>query len=818
MEITRRGLIRVCLIGLLTWIGVTTALGQAPQITKQPEGGFVLPGATVALRANVTGDAPIQFQWYRDGIKIPHGTAPILLVTNAGVWFYSLPNRYYLDVSNLYGSNRTTEVVLQDSVVWEKKFGGNGHRYSVVTVDGNLSWARASGIAEDFGGYLACVGGSGENEFIFKIINNLRYWPAGSGPWLGGFQQSGSIEPLGGWRWVSGEPFYFQSWESGEPNNGAGLQDRLSFYSVKGRPDLTWDDNVNGGNVNSAVIEWPERLMLFRYKSDFYEKLGSDIDVSVLAIGPRKINYQWYRLDQLVQGGTNKNFKIKNISTEDDLVFFCRISDGLDVIDTEKIRFRFLPEVSVGQDRIQFEIEGASKSVVLNSTGRSPFYYQWFRNQSPIRLETNQNLELSGLKVGDAANYWVEVSNQDGSTNSPATFVKVLPPAFTLAFQDDFEKIGPRLEVPNRPIKRAQGLRPFSYLGDFSNQRATVALTNLPAHTHIHLQADVLMLRSVDGSSGTGQGDVFRVESAGGELLYETTFSNFAWSRAQTYPGRVGDPLLNARAGAVEQNTLGVVNPIGTGGQRPQDALYRLTFDFAHTGPELKLTFSGRGWSPVADEAWGLDNLVIATASLVEGNPPVLTRVPEPQVVRVGDAAAFQVSAASAGAVQYQWSLDGVPIPDATNSWYAIPAVYPGWYLPEVPGDYSVRVSNAYGSVSPPPVPLIVVTQFPESITGVEGKDLELVGKTTRPVQYQWMRDGRVLVGETNSTLRLSNPTAADAGRYGLIFSLGGSAVTGGASTLQVRFGWISTNRVSRVNRCGTIGALRSRSTTSEAM
>jgi hypothetical protein len=65
------------------------------------------------------------------------------------------------------------------------------------------------------GGYLVTVTTLAENNFLFNL------WPNG---WIGLTDEV--VE--GQWRWVTGEPFSWSNWNSGEPNN-AGNEDYIQF-------------------------------------------------------------------------------------------------------------------------------------------------------------------------------------------------------------------------------------------------------------------------------------------------------------------------------------------------------------------------------------------------------------------------------------------------------------------------------------------------------------------------------------------------------------------------------------------------------------
>jgi hypothetical protein len=86
------------------------------------------------------------------------------------------------------------------------------------------------------GGHLVTVTTAAENSFIFNL------WPSG---WIGLTDEV--IE--GQWRWVTGEPYSYQSWNPGEPNN-SGEEDYIQFVGG-GR----WND-LNNNNSLPYVLEF----------------------------------------------------------------------------------------------------------------------------------------------------------------------------------------------------------------------------------------------------------------------------------------------------------------------------------------------------------------------------------------------------------------------------------------------------------------------------------------------------------------------------------------------------------------------------------
>ena len=149
------------------------------------------------------------------------------------------------------------------AVEWKVSEGGNGHWYMCVSGVQPATWFGARDFAVAQRGHLATVQSEQEDGFIRTLLPIVTSWPAGRGPWLGGYQDhsaSDFSEPRGGWRWVTGEPFVWSGWSSGEPNNYCNgvAEDHLHYYDPG---SIGWNDlpgvNACGGDlVSTAIVEW----------------------------------------------------------------------------------------------------------------------------------------------------------------------------------------------------------------------------------------------------------------------------------------------------------------------------------------------------------------------------------------------------------------------------------------------------------------------------------------------------------------------------------------------------------------------------------
>lgn len=131
-------------------------------------------------------------------------------------------------------------------VQWSVGSGGNGHYYESVSTP--LTWETANSAANaavylGLAGHLATVTSQPENDFIIANFSNPQF--------LGGYQPDGSIEPAGGWAWVTGESWSYTNWASGEPNNSGSTEKYLEYFA--GGPN--WND-VSGSATRTYVVEY----------------------------------------------------------------------------------------------------------------------------------------------------------------------------------------------------------------------------------------------------------------------------------------------------------------------------------------------------------------------------------------------------------------------------------------------------------------------------------------------------------------------------------------------------------------------------------
>lgn len=165
-----------------------------------------------------------------------------------------------------------------------------------------------------------------------------------------------------------------------------------------------------------------------------------------------------------------------------------------------------------------------------------------------------------------------------------------------------------------------------------------------------------------------------------------------------------------------------------------------------------------------------------ATAVLtVQTYPPFINAQPQSVSAPLGGSATFTVAATGTGVLNYQWTLNGTNLPNATSSSLTITSVQTNSV-----GNYAVSIANLYGSTNSATAALTlqnsapIITSQPQNVSVPERGynptfGVAVVG--TPPFSYQWSFNGTNLPNETNWTFMVNNAQLSDAGNYAVTIS-----------------------------------------------
>lgn len=137
----------------------------------------------------------------------------------------------------------------------------NGHHYVAFAYgyDSLLTWDEAAAEIETVlpGYHLATITSKDEMNFVWSMVEQAP--DAGWQWWIGGYQDPGEeIDPAAGWKWVTGEPWGYEVWLAGEPNDARGIEDHLTLFGgPRFNDEGTAIDNVRGFIAESSAVPLP---------------------------------------------------------------------------------------------------------------------------------------------------------------------------------------------------------------------------------------------------------------------------------------------------------------------------------------------------------------------------------------------------------------------------------------------------------------------------------------------------------------------------------------------------------------------------------
>ena len=346
----------------------------------------------------------------------------------------------------------------------------------------------------------------------------------------------------------------------------------------------------------------------------------------------------------------------------------------------------------ITQPAQQFVAVGDTAVFGVTVAPGSEVTYQWRFNDTPIDEATGPELILTSVRKDQQGSYGVWVSNDRGTTKSASALLTVnsRPTVSPLAHLDAPEGVPTSASLTATDID-GQTLR-YRFEGDVPSGAVIDANSGRFSWTPDEAQGPgVYPLAIVVSDSGTPS-------------LSATQILTVAVSEVNVAPrlAAIADQQVN------EGSTL-TLSVVATDADVPAN---RLTYQLSSGAPAGAVFDPDSGvfaWTPSVAQSPGaypitvqvIDDgmpalsdartFTVAVAQITQA--PAITSPPQKLVVTNGATAVFRVAATGTAPLQYQWFLDGHPIPGATDPELTITPVQT-----RDTGLYTVTVTNLRGT------------------------------------------------------------------------------------------------------------------------
>ncbi len=762
--------------------GARVALAQdPPTIDIQPDDAEACDGGAATFTVVASGDPPLEYQWYEEGIAIWAADEASYTIDPVGPGAEGV---FHVLVSNAYGSVQSNVVTL---TVHE------GPSITQQPLDRTL-----------------CEGESFTLSVTATGFGTLFYQ----------------------WR-VDGVDI--PGAESDEYTVVSATRDDTGDYDVV----LTDDCGVVTSNIAVVTVKYAPSIVTD--PADVDACVDDSVAFEVVADGSPFLSYQWYHNGVEITGATSSTYEIDDVELGDAGAYHALVENvcGDALSGTATLTVNVGPTITVHpQSRV--ECDGAAETTFrVTATGSDPLAYLWRKDGTVIPGADSETYTISPVDPNDAGSYDVVVANSCGAAISDVAMLAVVLDIPTIVEQpegaalcDDATPQSITFTVTATPADGLTyqwrkdavdipGATASSYTiddvelwdaGDYD-----VIVSN-PCGDSFSDVATLIVVDDwpniVEGPQDDtvcdGQPVTFTVTVEGPEpLSYQWygptgpipgatdssyTIDPVAPEDAGSYQVKVSNPCSEGVYSALA--TLTVIDEAPSITQQPQPAT-------ACEGDDVEFTVVPAG-DPPFEYQWymGIDlidgatgqSLVLADitvddageysvtvtnacgfaesdgATLTVNTAVVITQQPVSQELCEKELVEFSVQVSGTEPFGYQWYKDGEEIVGATESTYSIASI-----TPADAGSYQVKVSNpcSVDGVYSDPATLTVfleptITQqpaAPELCVG-DAVTLSVVATGTEPFTYQWYKDGQPIAGATDDTFTIDPLSAADSGEY----------------------------------------------------
>jgi len=344
----------------------------APSITANPQNQNLYASNNLSLSASAIGTAPLNYQWKKDGnalandTRISGATASSLYISNLAV---ADSGNYTLTASNAAGSATTTAASVVVTLPAAPTFSGNPYDTSVVEGNNLYLYAYAS-----------------------SPVNVTYQW-----------YKNGILVPN-----QTSSSFY---------KNSVTTADAGSYWVVATNPGGSATSTTAVVTITAATLP---NITTQPQDADLFT--GQYYQIFVGANSNAPLTYQWYRNGVAIAGAIYSYYYLSPASAGNAGEYSVAVTSPAGTVTsgsaTITVSSTLPPRITSQPSSQPYAIIGSSASFYVSAEGTGPLTYQWYRNGVALVNGTSSSLYLYSITAADAGEYYVTVSNPNGTVQS----------------------------------------------------------------------------------------------------------------------------------------------------------------------------------------------------------------------------------------------------------------------------------------------------------------------------------------------------------------------------------------------------------------
>ncbi|MBI1176473.1 hypothetical protein GC207_03435 [bacterium] len=158
---------------------------------------------------------------------------------------------------------------------------------------------------------------------------------------------------------------------------------------------------------------------------------GTSVSFSI-ATPDLPATYQWRKDGQTIAGQTKSTLVLPSVSPNDEGMYDAVVTNTAGTVTSLPAELKVItkPEI-LTQPVGDIANIGSSETFAVRTAGGRPLTHHWFHDGTLLSSSTSASLTLSNLKLSDAGNYQLVVSNAYGAVTSSIAILKVHSGAIT---------------------------------------------------------------------------------------------------------------------------------------------------------------------------------------------------------------------------------------------------------------------------------------------------------------------------------------------------------------------------------------------------